>query len=56
LIVKRKSAPIPGAVLLSLPETNTTRKVAVGTVKKSHEADCARWFVRKVRHVWDDGF
>jgi hypothetical protein len=26
-------------------------KVAVGTVKKSQEANCAAWLVRKVRHV-----
>ena len=32
----------------STTTTNSTRKVAVGTVKKSMAAVCARWFVSKV--------
>ncbi len=36
--------------------TNTTRNVAVGTVKKSIEAKSFAWLSRKVRHVWQGGF
>ncbi len=36
-------------------KTNNTRKVAVGTVRKSQEATCATWLARKVRQVWEDG-
>src|SRR6516225_7230351 len=40
-----------------MTRTNRTRKVAVGTVKKSIDAHCARCVRRKVRHVGegDDG-
>jgi len=36
-------------------KTKSTRKVAVGTVKKSIEASESRWLWRKVRHVWEGG-
>src|SRR6266849_9963854 len=36
-------------------KTKSTRKVAVGTVKKSHATISATWLFRKVFHVGDDG-
>lgn len=38
-----------------ITNTHSTRKVAVGTVKKSQEAIRETWLASKVRQVWDDG-
>jgi hypothetical protein len=35
--------------------TKSTRKVAVGTVKKSMDASWETWLVKNVRQVWDEG-
>ena len=42
--------------LLTTRRTRRTRKVAVGTAKKSTEAMSFAWLVRKVRQFWDGGF
>src|SRR5437870_6534009 len=36
-------------------KTYRTRKVTVGTTKKSVETNCCTWFSRKVRQVWEGG-
>src|SRR5438445_8542988 len=40
---------------LSITSTNRTRKVAVGTVKKSNAIRSLAWFFRNVRHTCDGG-
>jgi len=42
--------------LLTTRRTNSTRKVAVGTVKQSIEAMSLAGLARNVRQVWDGGF
>src|SRR5579863_996509 len=36
-------------------KTNKTRKLRVGTTKKSVETNCCTWVCRKVRQVWEGG-
>src|SRR5437899_1311197 len=40
---------------LSTTSTNRTRKVAVGTVKKSNAIRSLAWFIRNARHACDGG-
>src|SRR2546422_714619 len=40
---------------VSITSTNSTRKVAVGTVKKSNAITSAAWFFKNVRHACDGG-
>src|SRR5881628_2311219 len=40
---------------LNTTSTNSTRKVAVGTVKKSNAIRSLAWFFRNVRHTCDGG-
>ena len=39
--------------LLRIKKTKSTRKVAVGTVKKSIDTMSLAWFSKKVRQVWE---
>jgi hypothetical protein len=45
----------PARPWLSTTSTNRTRKVAVGTVKKSNAIRSGAWFLRNARHVCDGG-
>src|SRR2546425_11836599 len=40
---------------VSITSTNRTRKVAVGTVKKSNAIRSEAWFFKNVRHACDGG-
>src|SRR2546422_4063232 len=47
--------PQPAPPWLNTTSTNSTRKVAVGTVKKSNAIRSWAWFFRNVRHTCDGG-